>query len=203
MTELRRRIKQGELKPGAKLLQDALADQLGVSRVPVREALKVLEGEGQVTYIPRRGYFVSELDLEDLEEIQLLRDLLETKAIERAMSRLTDEDIAAMSAALDDMGAAGNDVVELSAAHRRFHFALLDASGLPRLTKLIHQLWDSSETYRTVYHGNETFRAAASSDHHGLLDAVRGRDVAKLVTLVREHRQHTIEGLRRTVDSAE
>ena len=97
LTELRRAIVTGELRPGEQVRQDALAEQFGVSRVPLREALKILEGEGQVTYLPHRGYFVAELDVADLREVYRLRDLLETEAVRAAVPRLTDADVAEIS----------------------------------------------------------------------------------------------------------
>jgi DNA-binding GntR family transcriptional regulator len=73
LAELRRMIARGEIRPGAQIVQDALADELGVSRVPLREALKMLEGEGLVTYRPHHGYFVTELSLADLLEVYRIR----------------------------------------------------------------------------------------------------------------------------------
>jgi len=77
LAELRRFITTGRLRPGQQIVQDALAVQLGVSRVPLREALKILEGEGQVTYVAHRGYFVTELSLSDLLEVYRIREILE------------------------------------------------------------------------------------------------------------------------------
>ena len=85
LAELRRAIVTGELAPGEQVLQDALAERFGVSRVPLREALKILEGEGQVTYRPHRGYFVAELDVDDLREVYRIRDLLESEAVRVAV----------------------------------------------------------------------------------------------------------------------
>lgn len=73
LTELRRAIVSGQLRPGAAIRQDTLAESLGVSRVPLREALKILEGEGQVTYRPHRGYFVADLSYDDLREVYRIR----------------------------------------------------------------------------------------------------------------------------------
>jgi DNA-binding GntR family transcriptional regulator len=201
IAELRRLIRQGELKPGSKIITETLAERLGVSRVPIREALKVLEGEDQVVYVPHRGYFVCEMDIADLEEIQLLRGMLETEAAKRAIGRMSDRDIENMSTAFDEMRDSGDDVARLNAAHRRFHFALLGASGLPRLTRFIHQLWDWSEVYRSIYHGDETFRSAAHTDHREILDAVRERDADAVVELLHHHRAHTVAGLKRAADS--
>ena len=78
VTWLRRAIARGALRPGERIGQDAAAAQIGVSPIPVREALRILESEGLVTYVPRRGYFVTELNLADVEEIYHLRGLLET-----------------------------------------------------------------------------------------------------------------------------
>jgi len=106
LTELRRAIGSGELRPGEQVLQDALAERFGVSRVPLREALKILEGEGQVVYRPHRGYFVAELDVADLREVYRIRDLLESEAVRVAVPRLTPVDLAAMTSAAAAVDAA-------------------------------------------------------------------------------------------------
>jgi DNA-binding GntR family transcriptional regulator len=200
VVELRRMIRQGELAPGSKLVTEALADRLGVSRVPIREALKVLEGEDQVVHLPHRGYFVAEMDIADLEEIQRLRHILESEAVRLAVHRMSDEDLRHMKEAVAEMEAFGDDVARLNAAHRRFHFTLLDASGMPRLTRFIHQLWDWSEVYRSVYHGDDHFRSAAHKDHRKILKAAQKRDAEALVELMSSHRMHTVEGLKAAAD---
>ena len=85
---LRDAIAAGELRPGERIGQEAVAAEIGVSLIPVREALRILESEGLVTYRPRRGYLVTELDLADFEEIYRLRALLETDAAQRGIGRL-------------------------------------------------------------------------------------------------------------------
>src|SRR5665647_3767585 len=133
--ELRRFITTGRLRPGQKIIQDALSAQLGVSRVPLREALKILEGEGQVTYAAHRGYFVTELSLADLIEVYRIRDILETEAVTIAVPQMTAEDIHRLEGAERDVRAAADiaDVVAMTSANRRLHFAILDACALPRL----------------------------------------------------------------------
>ena len=93
LAELRRLITAGLLRPGQQIVQDALAVQFGVSRVPLREALKILEGEGQVTYVAHRGYFVTELSLSDLIEVYRIREILEAEAVSIAVPQMTAEDI--------------------------------------------------------------------------------------------------------------
>jgi DNA-binding GntR family transcriptional regulator len=203
LAELRRSILEGELAPGAQILQDRIAEQLGVSRVPVREALKMLEGEGQVSYAPHRGYFVTELDAAELMEVYQIRDILEAEAVTRALPHLGDDDYERMQEAVDDMEAAEGegDIVALTAANRRFHFALMEPCGMPRLLRIIRQLWDSTDPYRSVYFGHEQHRKTVRQEHRAILRAVRERNADELVRELTEHRLHAVESLRNILDT--
>jgi DNA-binding GntR family transcriptional regulator len=203
LAELRRSILEGDLEPGAQILQDRIAEQLGVSRVPVREALKMLEGEGQVSYAPHRGYFVTELDATELMEVYEIRDILEAEAVRRALPFLGEDDFERMEAAVADMEAAENegDIVGLTAANRRFHFALMDPCGMPRLIRIIRQLWDSTDPYRSVYFGHERHRKTVRQEHRAILKAVRKRDIEGLVRELTEHRRHAVESLRAILET--
>ena len=203
LAELRRSILEGDLAPGAQILQDRIAEQLGVSRVPVREALKMLEGEGQVSYAPHRGYFVTELDSAELMEVYQIRELLEAEAVTRALPFLGKDDYERMQEAVEDMEAAedSGDIVALTAANRRFHFALIEPCGMQRLIRIIRQLWDSTDPYRSVYFGDERHRRVVRQEHRAILKAVRQRDADELVKLLTEHRHHAVESLRELLDS--
>lgn len=196
LSELRRMIRHAELPPGAQLAQEALATRLGVSRVPVREALRILEGEGQVTHTPHSGYAVAKLDFDDLLEIKRLREILETEAVRRSMKVFDDDDIARMSAALEGMAAAADDVGALNIAHRRFHFGVFEPSGMPRLLRVLGQLWDSSEAYQSLRHADRRGREGSFEEHTKIFEAARDRDTSCLVKLLNKHRQHTIDELR-------
>ncbi len=192
--ELRRAIITGELHAGEQIRQDALAERLGTSRVPLREALKILEGEGQVTYHPHRGYFVAELSAEDLVEVYRIRELLETEAVSTGIPLLTDEDIAELQQALEAIEAAAAlaDVSAMTDANRRFHFLLIERAGMPRLTRLIRQLWDATDAYRAVYFTEAENRDHVEHEHRAILQAVRDRDAAEAVHLLRTHRDHAV-----------
>ncbi len=202
--ELRREILEGELPPGTQILQDRLAEQLGVSRVPVREALKILEGEGQISYEPHRGYFVTELDLKELREVYQIRNLLEAEAVRLAIPLMSSDDDDRMDQALRDTEDAGrrNDIVALTAANRRFHFAMIDPCGLTRLVRIIRQLWDATDPYRSVYFGESEHRGVVIREHRQIVKAVKTRDVDTVVELLAAHRAGTVASLQRLLDTA-
>ena len=192
--ELRRGIVTGALRPGEQIRQDALAERLGTSRVPLREALKILEGEGQVAYHPHRGYFVAELSAADLAEVYRIRELLEDEAVRVALPLLTDEDVAGMRLAMEaiEAAAAAEDIPGMTRANREFHFRLIERAGLPRLARLISQLWDATDAYRSVYFAESPNRQQVEREHRAILEAVHGRDVERTLALLREHREHAV-----------
>jgi DNA-binding GntR family transcriptional regulator len=194
---LRHAIVARELRPGDRVPQEDVAARIGVSVVPVREALRVLEGEGQVTYRPRRGYFVTELRLADLEEIYALRELLEARAARHALARLDDDGVERIVRAAADCAdvAGAGDVAQTLAANRRFHFALIDAPGQPHLLKLIRTLWDATEAYRALYYNAPQERAAAIDAHDRIVAAVRARDADRLVAELDDHRRRALVAL--------
>lgn len=197
LERLRREIVAGELRPGQRVLQEEVAERLGISIAPVREALRVLEQEGQVTYRPRRGYFVTELRVEDLAEIYELRRLLEDRAARRALPTLDEDALARISLAATDCvrAAAAGDVAAELEANRRFHFALLDAPDQPHTMRLIRLLWDSTEAYRALYYNDPGERREAVRAHGRIIDAVRHGDPEELVAELDAHRARALEVL--------
>ena len=194
---LRDLILTRELLPGEPLRQDALAEHLGVSRVPLREALKILEGEGQITYRPHRGYVVTELSIEDLREVYELRRILEDEVTRLAMPNLSRDQVAAMSAIRRDIEEASGaaDVVEMAQTNRRFHFVLFEAAGRPRLLRMIRLQWDATDTYRSIYYGQETNRVTVNREHRKIVTAIRSGDTELVVRLLHEHREHAVAAL--------
>lgn len=196
--ELRTWIASGRLQPGEQIVQDTLALELGVSRVPLREALKVLEAEGQVSYVAHRGYFVTELSLSDLLEVYRIRELLETEAVRRAVPLMTTEDVDRFDEAADDVRRAAEavDVPAMSTSNRRFHFALIGACAMPRLIRILHVLWDSTEVYRSVYFTDDANKGRVLDEHDELVAAVKAGDVDAALAVLSRHRQNAIAALR-------
>lgn len=191
---LRRALVSGELGPGDRVRQEELAESLGVSLAPVREALATLEQEGQVTYRPRRGYFVTELNLDEVREIYELRGLLEDRAARRALPLLDESAVNRIELAARecvDAAAAGDVSAEL-AANRRFHFAVLGAPDQVHTMRLIGRLWDSTETYRALYYNSALAREESLQAHDRIVAAIRERDADRLIAELGAHREQAL-----------
>ncbi|WP_049563733.1 GntR family transcriptional regulator [Nonomuraea sp. SBT364] len=197
LEELRRAITTGRLRPGEPIRQEVLAGELDVSRVPLREALKTLQGEGLVGHRAHRGYFVEQLSLDDLREVYLIRDLLEAEAVRRAVGRLTDAGLAAAETAQAEVERAAEaaDVLAMAEANRRFHMAIFECAGLPRLVRLIRTLWDSTDAYRSVYYAEEHNRQRVIEEHRATLDLLRRRDAEGAVALLAGHRAAAVQAI--------
>lgn len=203
LAELRRMIIAGDVQPGQALRQDALAERLGVSRVPLREAFKILEGEGQIVHEPHRGFKVARLSLADLLEVYRIRQLLETEAACAAVERADGSVLQAMKDAAREveMASAAADILPMTEANRRFHFVLLSAARMPRLERLIQVLWDATDTYRFVYYGVPDNRQRVEVEHNLIIDAFADRDADLLVKYLDEHRDHAVDALRAFLDT--
>ncbi|QXJ24273.1 GntR family transcriptional regulator [Actinomadura graeca] len=197
LTELRRAITTGRFRPGTPVRQDAIAEEFGVSRVPLREALKTLQGEGLVGYRAHRGYFVEELSLDDLREVYRIRELLEGEAIRKAVTRLTPERLQELERAQDEVerAAADMDVLTMAAANRNFHMTLFECAGMPRLTRLIATLWDATDAYRSIYYAEDDNRERVIAEHQATLDALRRRDAEEARRILDVHRAHAVSAL--------
>ena len=198
LESLRQGLVSGMLRPGQRVTQEDVAVRLGVSVAPVREALRVLEQEGQLVYRPRRGYFVTELRIEDLEEIYELRRVLEERVMRLALPGLDDETLTRVRTAAEECEAAGEagDVARELAANRRFHFGLLDGADQPHTMRMIRLLWDSTEAYRAIYYNSPAERSRAAKAHKRILAAVAARDADRLVGELDAHRGRALEVLR-------
>ncbi|HJT94812.1 MAG TPA: GntR family transcriptional regulator [Mycobacterium sp.] len=197
LDELRRAIVAGDYRPGDRVRQEDIAERLGVSLAPVREALRALEQEGQVVYRPRRGYSITELRIEDLQEIYALRRLLEERAVRAALPHLDDDAVERIELAARDCAEAAmrGDVAAELEANRRFHFGMLEAPGQPQTMRLIQLLWDSTESYRAMYYNSPEERSATVEAHDEILDAVRRKATDEVVAALDEHRGRALRVL--------
>ncbi|MDE0493810.1 MAG: GntR family transcriptional regulator [Acidimicrobiaceae bacterium] len=195
LAEIRQQLLDGRLAPGESIRPDALGEELGVSAVPVREALRILEGEGHVHYRPHRGYVVATLDMDDLIDIYRIRELLETEAVSRAIPRLGADTVVRLREIVHEMDEVQEDVISLTAVNRRFHFTIFEAAEMPQLEQVLRILWDSSDRYRVRYLMSPENRRLVHDQHHRMMQAIAARDVDTFLDESHMHRAHAIAAL--------
>jgi DNA-binding GntR family transcriptional regulator len=186
---LREKILHGEYVEGEALRQDALAAALGVSRIPVREALRQLEAEGLVTFNPHCGAVVSSLSLGEIDELFELRALLEGELLREAVPHLTAEDLDRADAILDAYDAAfdHHDVSQWGSLNWQFHSTLLSGAGRPLTLSVLNNLHNQSDRYTRMQLALTHGENRAIGEHRAIAAAARARDVAKATALLRDH----------------
>jgi DNA-binding GntR family transcriptional regulator len=190
--QLKRVIIGGELRPGDRVLETDLAEQLGVSRGPVREAFRQLEQEGLLVSYPHRGTFVATVPEDEIEEVYALRAHLEAYAARKVVAERRDEALAVLGDFLEQMLAAAGakDLPGLADLDLQFHDTLLDLSGFQGL----HRIWRSMDglvrarTYATLaLPGREELIEYTAGSHRPIVDAIRSGDPDAVEQAVKHH----------------
>ena len=186
---LRQAILRGELKPGERLMEIHLAQKLGVSRTPVREAIRKLELEGLVLMIPRKGAVVAEITISDLEDVLEVRMTLEELAVRYACKRITKEQLAELRRLAEEVKKTlcGNVVWACAQADVVFHDAIYDATGNKRLIQILNNLREQMYRYRVEYLKNESSLPRLLQEHQDIVDGLRERDKDKVCEIMRHH----------------
>ena len=150
---LRQAILRGELKPGERLMEIQLANKLGVSRTPIREAIRKLELEGLVLMIPRKGAEVAEITEKNMRDVLEVRKALEELAVQLACEKITDEEIEEMKKAAEEfrMILKNKDITEIAEADVRFHDIIYMATDNQKLILLLNNLREQMYRYRVEY----------------------------------------------------
>lgn len=192
---IRLMIVAGELSPGQRLIEGQIAERLGVSRNPVREALRSLEATGLIDVIPRKGAHVAMINLDELTQIQDLRFAIESLAAERAAVNRTDDDLRALKLCIDRGLAATKrgDKALAAECHRAFHVALERASKNPYIEFALAPLRQRSEIVFAVL--QEERGEITWAEHREILDAVARSDVEASGDLMRKHIKVAVEHL--------
>jgi DNA-binding GntR family transcriptional regulator len=194
--QLRRKILLGELAPGATLSQVQLSADLGVSRTPLREAVRLLQTEGLLHSEPKRRVRVSPLTTDDFEDLYAMRITLDSLAVRLTVPQLSDAELAEARLAYLEATAAAirGDAAGYRDLHRRFHFGLYAHAGA-RLVKHVEDLWEHAERYRLLHreHGGEQTHVArlVQSDHAAVLEAAEQGDAAAAAKYTAGHLART------------
>ncbi|MBK8021246.1 MAG: GntR family transcriptional regulator [Chloroflexi bacterium] len=190
---IRNAILTGQLAVGSKIDQQSIADEFGVSLIPVREALRQLEAEELLQIEPYRGAYVKELSIDDLREIYVVRETLEQLAAELAVPRLDQSTLQELQQQLVLMEEATEilDFERLFELNRSFHFAIYTQSGNTTLIQLIESLWDRSTVYRRIYTYLPARARQALLEHRAILAACMAGDQQIAGKAVRENVSQT------------
>ena len=186
---LRQAILRGELKPGERLMEIQLAQRLGVSRTPVREAIRKLELEGLVLMIPRRGAEVAEITRQDLEDVLEVRAALEELAVKDACEHITDEQLQDLKKAANEFKRSleGTDLVACAEADIHFHEIIYAATNNKRLVQMLNNLREQMYRYRLEYLKDTHSHEKLDGEHQAIFENIRNGDKEAVCTMVGQH----------------
>jgi DNA-binding GntR family transcriptional regulator len=191
---LRQRIVEMSMLPGERIVERDIAEELGISRTPVHEAVQRLADEGLVEVIPRSGTFVARIPLDALEEAMLVRGALETAIIEKAAARSTPAGVARLRAILGEQAAAiaANDLRAFHRSDEMFHAALAELSGYPGVWPIILQAKTQIDRYRQLTLPLEGRMSGVLDEHQEVVAAIESGDPSRAVQAMRDHLDHVL-----------
>ncbi len=202
---LRDAILKGDLQPGERLMEIHLAKKLGVSRTPVREAIRMLEREGLAVTYPRRGAQVAKMTEKDLDDVLEIREVLDTLAASLACNNMNEDAINRLERACREFESAtkGNDIREVVRRDEDFHNVIYEASNNPRLSAILVNLKEQMYRFRFEYVKDRTIYPVLIREHKSILEALRTKDVDEVVSLTKTHLINQMECVRKIILSQE
>ncbi len=195
--KLKTAIRKRYIRQGSQLVEIALAQQLGVSRTPVRSAIKRLEAEGLVNSIPNRGAFVITPTQREIKETFLVRAQLEMMAIRLTISSITEQQIKEIRDLIEAETAVfdKNNLDEYFAINDSLHMKIAEFSGNRVLSSYIHELLDRTRIFLILYDPFYKIEYCPTKEHETILDAIADRDIDRACAAVQEHINSAINGL--------
>ena len=196
---LRQAIVSGRLEPGTRLREAELSKELGVSRSPVREALRVLEAEGLVKLTPNKGAFVTQLSQKDLKEIYELRVLLEVHAIRVACKKMTHKNLEEMKVILDEMEKRlqNRDYLGYLMVSHEFHEYYIQKCKNERLYNLFKIIWNNTLAAHTLAYSYPKRGKNSLEEHRRIYNALMQRNPGRAEAFIREHLKSSYERARK------
>ncbi len=188
-TTLRQAILKGEIQPGERLMEIQLAEKMGVSRTPIREAIRKLANEGLVTMIPRKGAIVAGISEKMLMDVLQVRMTLEKMAYECAFKFITDEQIEELKEAEKEFeeSVKNNDLVQIAEIDEKFHFIIYSAAQNDKLKEILTNLRENMYRYRMEYAKNKESRDQLIKEHNEMIETLIKRDSVEGLKIVEQH----------------
>ena len=197
---LRERILSGYIKAGEPLRQSAIAEQLNVSRIPVREALVQLEAEGLVKFEAHKGATATELSVEQVTELFELRAMIETDLLAKTIPNLREEDFKKADSVLAQLALKLEDSVAIwSELNTQFHTCLYEAANKPHTLEVVHGLNNNCDRYIRLQLLLTGGIPTAEREHRELFELCKNKDIDKATQLLREHILHAAKAIKKLV----
>ncbi len=186
---LRRAILKGELEPGERLMEIHLAKRLGVSRTPIREAIRKLELEGLVVMIPRRGAVVASITEKDMRDVLEVRRTLEMMAVEVACDRISEQDLKRLREAAGEFERSrdSGDIIRVAQADMDFHEVIYSATGNLRLVNILSNLREQMYRYRMEYLKDTSGYDRLRAEHARIYQAICEKNKEMARQAIQEH----------------
>lgn len=193
---LRDEILHGRMAPGARIRQEEIAARLGVSRVPVREALRILEADGLVTLVANTGAWVAHLSLNECEEIYQIRERVEPLLLRYAAALLGEDELTMLEELAGRMEAS-TDLEEFLRLDREFHLLSYSTAETGVLGDLVRRLWNTTQHYRRAFSISldGSSRRIVHDEHHMIVAALRDGDITGAERVLEGHIRRTRRGL--------
>lgn len=194
---VRKSILEGKFAPGERLMETQLAEQLGVSRTPVREAIRKLELEGLVVMVPRRGAYVASMSVKDISETFEIRAALEGLAASLAVEKITPDEIESMEVNVLKMSQfiEEKNIQMIVETDEQFHDVLINAGRNKKLTQMISLLREQIKRFRLASLSKIDRQSLVLGEHRQILEAIAERDQEKAQTLVEKHISNSEDSL--------
>lgn len=202
---LREAILKGDLKPGERLMELQLASKLGVSRTPIREAIRMLEQEGLAVTTPRKGAEVAKMTLKDMEDVLEIRDALDELAVRIACQKISDEQLKQLEdmKELFEKSTQTGNVKKIAEADVTFHDVIYEATGNPKLVTLLNNLREQVYRYRVEYIKDPKNYPTLIAEHEAILESLKNRDVKNAVEAMHVHVANQAEAVKTVIQEQE
>ena len=198
---LREAILRGKLKPGERLMEETLAQRLGVSRTPIREAIRMLEQEGLALTVPRKGAHVAKMTEKDMEDVLRIREALEQLAASLACDQASEAEITALEA--DRMHfehcLRSDDIKKIAESDEHFHELLYEASGNQKLVGMLSNLREQMYRYRVEYLKDSLHYPNLIAEHKEIVEGLRSRDKKKVHDAMARHMGNQAAGVKEMI----